>query len=78
MERLSIGGKRASAEKGPIEMSTKKNGHDQDDPGKTPGGIRIPPILMIPVGLAVGWLVAGWMGAGFGGVIGLFLWRSRG
>jgi hypothetical protein len=55
-------------------------------PGKgTPGderpegrsGFRIPPFLMVPVGLAVGWMVADWPGAIFGGVIGIFLWRSR-
>ena len=74
----SSGGDADSAEMGPIEMSTKKNGHDQDDLGQRPGGVRIPPILMVPVGLAVGWLVANWMGAVFGGAIGVFLWRSRG
>ena len=41
------------------------------------GGFRVPSILMFPVGLGVGWVVAGWPGAIFGGVIGFFLWRSR-
>lgn len=41
------------------------------------GGPRIPPILMLPVGLSVGWLAGDWMGAVLGGVIGFFLWRSR-
>ena len=40
------------------------------------GGVRIPAIVMVPVGLSVGWLVANWPGAIFGGVIGIFLWRS--
>ena len=40
-------------------------------------GFRIPSIFMVPVGLGVGWLVASWPGAVFGGVIGVFLWRSR-
>lgn len=41
------------------------------------GGFRIPSITMVPVGVAVGWFVANWPGAIFGGVIGIFLWRSR-
>jgi len=44
---------------------------------KGDGGFRVPSIVMIPVGLAVGWFVADWAGAIFGGVIGVFLWRSR-
>jgi len=45
-------------------------------PGES-GGFRIPSILMVPVGGAVGYLVAAWPGALFGGLIGVFLWRSR-
>ena len=41
------------------------------------GGIRVPSIVMVPVGLVVGWVVANWPGAIFGGLIGVFLWRSR-
>lgn len=41
------------------------------------GGFRVPSIVMVPVGLAVGWFVASWPGALFGGLIGVFLWRSR-
>ena len=56
-------------------------GPDRGKPGdETPGGrsgVRIPAFLMVPVGLAVGWMVADWPGAVFGGVIGIFLWRSR-
>jgi hypothetical protein len=44
---------------------------------KGDGGIRIPSILMIPVGLAAGYVAANWAGAIFGGIIGIFLWRSR-
>jgi hypothetical protein len=40
-------------------------------------GFRVPPVAMLPVGLAVGFFVAGWLGAALGGVIGFFLWRSR-
>jgi hypothetical protein len=43
----------------------------------SPGGMRIPSIVMVPVGLAVGWFVAGWPGAVFGGVVGILVWRSR-
>lgn len=78
MEYLSIGDETDSLEMGHMEMSEKKNGQDQDDLGKGPGGIRIPPVLMVPVGMAVGWMVATWSGALFGGIIGVFLWRSRG
>ncbi|MBT8395548.1 MAG: hypothetical protein HKO65_07100 [Gemmatimonadetes bacterium] len=41
------------------------------------GAFRVPPFVMLPVGLVVGWMVANWIGAVFGGVIGFFLWRSR-
>lgn len=54
--------------------------HKGRDEGKTEGkqgGFRVPPAMMLPVGAAVGWLMADWVGAIFGGVIGLFLWRSR-
>ncbi len=44
---------------------------------KGDGGFRLPSIVMVPVGLVVGWFVADWPGAIFGGVIGIFLWRSR-
>lgn len=40
-------------------------------------GFRVPSIVMVPVGLAVGWFVAGWLGATLGGILGIFLWRSR-
>jgi hypothetical protein len=58
-------------------MSTKKSRRYPGDPEETPGGFRIPSILMIPVGSAVGWFVASWPGAIFGGIIGVFLWKSR-
>ena len=41
------------------------------------GGFRVPSIVMVPVGLVVGLVVANWPGAIFGGLIGVFLWRSR-
>lgn len=41
------------------------------------GGPRVPSWVMVPVGLAVGYFVANWLGAILGGVIGVFLWRSR-
>ena len=44
---------------------------------KRKAGVRVPPIVMVPVGLAVGWLTAGWAGAVFGGIVGVLLWRSR-
>jgi hypothetical protein len=46
------------------------------EPKRSPG-FRVPPIVMVPLGLAVGWLMAGWGGALFGGVMGVLLWRSR-
>jgi hypothetical protein len=48
-----------------------------DDGRQDGGGLRVPSIVMIPVGLAVGWFVANWPGAIFGGIVGIFLWRSR-
>jgi hypothetical protein len=48
-----------------------------DEGGRGGGGLRVPSIVMIPVGLAVGWFVADWLGAIFGGIVGIFLWRSR-
>lgn len=47
------------------------------DDRKGAGGVRVPAVTMLPVGLAVGYFVAGWLGAVFGGVLGFFLWRSR-
>ena len=44
---------------------------------KGEGGPRVPSWVMVPVGLAVGYVVANWLGAIFGGVLGIFLWRSR-
>ena len=41
------------------------------------GGPRVPSWVMVPVGLAVGYVVANWLGAIFGGALGIFLWRSR-
>ena len=41
------------------------------------GGFRIPSIVMVPVGLVAGFVAAQWAGAIFGGIIGVFLWRSR-
>ena len=38
----------------------------------------VPPWVMLPVGVGVGYLVGNWLGAIFGGVIGFFLWRSTG
>ena len=52
-------------------------GKKDEEQHEDSGGFRVPSILMVPVGLSVGWLVAGWLGAIFGGVIGIFLWRSR-
>ena len=49
------------------------DGEDQDNTG----GLRIPAILMVPVGLCVGWMVGDVLGAALGAVIGVFLWRSR-
>jgi hypothetical protein len=59
-------------------MGKKEAGPGQpDDRTGKPGGFRVPPTLMIPVGFAVGWLVGDLLGAVLGGVIGVFLWRSR-
>jgi hypothetical protein len=44
---------------------------------KESGGFMVPPWVMLPVGVGVGYLVGNWLGAIFGGVIGFFLWRSR-
>jgi len=55
----------------------RKRVREEGRPAKKGGGVRIHPLLMIPVGLSVGWLVADWAGAVLGGVIGVFLWRSR-
>ena len=55
----------------------KQGGKGDRGPDRDPGGLRIPGILMIPVGLMVGWAVGNWLGALLGGVIGFFLWRSR-
>jgi len=41
------------------------------------GGFRVPSLVMVPLGLAVGWFVADWSGAIFGGILGILLWRSR-
>lgn len=41
------------------------------------GGPRVPSVVIAPLCLAVGWFVAGWPGAVFGGIVGVFLWRSR-
>ena len=41
------------------------------------GGFRVPSIVMVPVGVVVGFVAANWLGAIFGGLIGVFLWRSR-
>ncbi len=58
-----------------------RSGSGREEKGKDPagksGGFRIPAILMVPVGVSVGWLVGNWPGAILGGVIGIFLWRSR-
>jgi hypothetical protein len=65
------------------EGSSGRKGRERKIPGqlqpelKVDGGFRIPSIFMVPVGLAVGWFVASWAGAIFGGIIGVFLWRSR-
>ena len=65
----------------------KNDGGGKSPKKKVPGEIqpelkgesefRIPSLVMIPIGLAVGYFVAYWPGAIFGGVIGIFLWRSR-
>jgi len=52
-------------------------GKEVEEESEESGGFRVPSIIMVPVGASVGWLVAGWLGAIFGGVIGIFLWRSR-
>ena len=60
-----------------------RKGRERKIPGqlqpelKGEGGFRVPSIVMVPVGIAVGWFVASWAGAIFGGVVGVFLWRSR-
>jgi len=63
----------------PPEGKGAERGRDRGSPGggKKIGGVRVPAIAMVPVGLAVGWFVASWAGAIFGGIIGVFLWRSR-
>ena len=60
-------------------MGRRGSGREEKGEGQTEdsGRFRIPPILMVPVGASVGWLVANWPGAIFGVVIGIFLWRSR-
>jgi hypothetical protein len=77
MEYPSIGDDPGAAITGPDKLRTKTRGEDQDDRRQRPGGIRMPPILMVLVGIAVGWMVAQWSGAVFGGILGMFLWRSR-
>ena len=63
--------------------SSGKKGRERKIPGqlqpgiKGDGGFRVPSIVMVPVGVAVGWFVASWAGAIFGGILGFFLWRSR-
>jgi hypothetical protein len=60
-------------------MGRKRSGgtnKDRRQPAGS-GGFRIPSILMVPVGLSVGWMAGDWLGAVLGGVIGFFLWRSR-
>jgi hypothetical protein len=56
--------------------TTDKGDGGPDTPGKQVG-FRVPPATMLPVGAAVGWLMADWVGAILGGVMGIFLWRSR-
>ncbi len=58
-------------------LSGKSATTGADGSKRQPGGPRVPSIVMVPVGLAVGWFVANWPGAIFGGLIGVFLWRSR-
>jgi hypothetical protein len=58
-------------------MTEEGSGTGGDGSGASSGGPRVPAILMVPVGLAVGWMVAQWLGAILGGVLGVFLWRSR-
>ena len=60
-----------------MEKGTGGGGKNTGDGPEAKGGFRVPSMVMVPVGLAVGWIVGNWMGANFGGVIGLFLWRSR-
>lgn len=59
---------------------TGKEKRSPGEPGShRPGGWgpRIPSVVMIPLGLVVGWIAGGWLGAAFGGAMGFFLWRSR-
>jgi hypothetical protein len=60
-------------------MGRRGSGGEEEGKGQAgnSGGFRIPAILMVPVGAIVGWLVGNWPGAILGGVIGIFLWRSR-
>lgn len=60
-------------------MGQKKAGEKgtSDSGEKRSGGFRVPSWVMVPVGVIVGYLVGNWLGAVFGGVLGLFLWRSR-
>jgi hypothetical protein len=56
----------------------KGGAREEAAPGtRRKGGLRVPSYVMVPVGLAVGWFVASWPGAIFGGIVGVFLWRSR-
>lgn len=74
-----------SGKKGKLPRGNRERGRGEKRkvPGKLQpelkggGGFRIPSVFMVPVGLAVGWFVASWAGAIFGGIIGVFLWRSR-
>jgi len=63
----------------PEEKAGRKRGRERGSPGgpKKAGQVRVPAIVMVPVGLTVGWFVANWAGAVFGGIVGVFLWRSR-
>jgi hypothetical protein len=60
-------------------METEESGEGRDrlESSGESGGFRAPPVLMLPGGLGVGWMMANWIGAVLGGVIGYFLWRSR-
>jgi hypothetical protein len=56
---------------------SEKRGSGKEASGEN-GGFRVPPVMMIPVGVVAGWLMGDWLGGILGGVIGVFLWRSRG
>jgi len=57
---------------------SKSGGEEKGGKGAgTRGGFRVPGIVVVPLLIGVCWFVAGWLGGILGGVVGVFLWRSR-